>query len=143
MAQRSMSARSSRLINPRKALRTSIKSHFWKISSILAINAHKMAPRKSKRLQKRAWEDPTKGLLWFTHLTFDSLGPPQGEARRIDGSASPGLTDCPQVDKLHKSTRWVWPTLANGHMYFTSEAELRVGATLLFFFFITLEPRVE
>ena len=23
-----------------------------------------MAPRTSKRLQERAWDDPTKGLLW-------------------------------------------------------------------------------
>ena len=28
------------------------------------MNAHKMAPRTSKRLQERAWDTPTKGLMW-------------------------------------------------------------------------------
>ena len=34
------------------------------ILSNLAINATKMAPKKSKRLQERAWDNPTNGLLW-------------------------------------------------------------------------------
>ena len=28
------------------------------------MNAHKMAPRTSKGLQERAWDAPTKGLVW-------------------------------------------------------------------------------
>ena len=42
----------------------SIKSHFWRICQLLAINAHKMAPRPHQRLQDRTWDAPTKGLLW-------------------------------------------------------------------------------
>ena len=36
---------------------------FGRFRQLLAINAHQMAPRTSKRLQEPAWNDPTKGLL--------------------------------------------------------------------------------
>jgi len=39
---------------------------FGRFRQLLAINALKMAPITSKRLQGRAWNDPTKGLLWNT-----------------------------------------------------------------------------
>jgi len=32
----------------------------------------------------RSWSASSSRLVSFTHLTFDSLGPPQGEARRKD-----------------------------------------------------------
>ena len=44
---------------------TSIKSHFWKISLLLAINAHEMAPRTNQWLRERTWDTPTKGLVWI------------------------------------------------------------------------------
>jgi hypothetical protein len=50
----------------RKALRTS-KVIFGRVRQLLAINAHKMAPRTGKRLQERARDNPTKGLLWSRH----------------------------------------------------------------------------
>ena len=51
---------------PRKALRGGIsKSIPQRPCHFLAINAHKMAPRTSKGLQERAWDAPTKGLLWI------------------------------------------------------------------------------
>ena len=43
----------------------SIKSHFWKICQLLAINAHKMAPSTGQWLQVQVWDAPTKGLLWI------------------------------------------------------------------------------
>ena len=66
---------------PRKALRRGIsKSILQRPCQFLAINAHKMAPRTSKGLQERAWDAPTKGLLWNIcreHSRSDiSLGQP-------------------------------------------------------------------
>ena len=50
---------------PRKALRGGMsKTFFKKCCQLLAINAHKMAPRTSQGLQERAWNTPTKGLEW-------------------------------------------------------------------------------
>ena len=50
---------------PPRALRGGIsKSFFERPCQFLTINAHKMAPRTSKRLKERAWDTPTKGLLW-------------------------------------------------------------------------------
>ena len=46
----------------------SIKSPFCQVferfRKLLAINAHKMAPRPPQWLQDRTWDTPTKGLLW-------------------------------------------------------------------------------
>ena len=51
---------------PRKALRGGMsKSFFKRCCQLLAINAHKMAPRTSQGLQERAWDAPTKGLEWM------------------------------------------------------------------------------
>ena len=51
---------------PRKALRgVSQKSIFKRPCQFWAINAHKMAPRTTQRLQERPWSAPTKGLLWI------------------------------------------------------------------------------
>ena len=50
--------------HPRPFVGVSQKSIFKRPCQVLAINAHKMAPRTSKRLQERAWDAPTKGLLW-------------------------------------------------------------------------------
>ena len=49
---------------------TSIKSHFWKIFQLLAINAHEMAPSTGQWLQVRVWDAPTKGLMWCAYLCF-------------------------------------------------------------------------
>ena len=38
---------------------------FGRFRQLLAINAHKMAPRTGKRLQERTWDTLTKGLLWI------------------------------------------------------------------------------
>ena len=40
------------------------KVKFQRFCQLSAVNAPKMAPRTSKRLQERAWDNPTKGLLW-------------------------------------------------------------------------------
>jgi len=37
---------------------------FGRFRQLLAINAHKMALKTRKRLQERAWDTPTQGLLW-------------------------------------------------------------------------------
>ena len=51
---------------PRRALRGGIsKSILQRPCQFLAINTHKMTPRTSKGLQERAWDAPTKGLLWL------------------------------------------------------------------------------
>ena len=53
------------VVKSRKALRGSMsKSYFKRCCQLLVINAHKMAPRTSQGLQERAWDNPTKGLLW-------------------------------------------------------------------------------
>jgi len=58
---------------PRKALRGGIsKSIFKRPCQFLAINAYTLAPRTSKRLQERAWDTPTKGLLWSHTTCFQS-----------------------------------------------------------------------
>ena len=55
----------SSLGNPRKALRGGIsKSIFQRPCQFLAINAHKMAPKTGRRLQERARDALTKGLVW-------------------------------------------------------------------------------
>ena len=45
--------------HPRPFVGVSQKSIFKRPCQVLAINAHKMAPRTSKRLQERAWDAPT------------------------------------------------------------------------------------
>ena len=45
--------------HPRPFVGVSQQSIFKRPSQVLAINAHKMAPRTSKRLQERAWDAPT------------------------------------------------------------------------------------
>ena len=37
------------------------------VCQLLAMRAHKMAPRTSQWLKERAADTPTKGLLWFKH----------------------------------------------------------------------------
>ena len=54
-----------------------LKSQFSRdLVIFLAINAHKMAPKTSQGLQKRAWNAPTKGLLWVARRVgrVDLLG---------------------------------------------------------------------
>ena len=41
------------------------KSILDRVCQLLAIRAHKMAPRTRQGLQKRAWDTPTYGLLWY------------------------------------------------------------------------------
>ena len=38
------------------------KVNFGRFRRLLAINAHKMAPRTSKRLQERAWDNPRRAF---------------------------------------------------------------------------------
>ena len=40
------------------------KSILNRVCQLLAIRAHKMAPRTGQGLQERAWNTPMKGLLW-------------------------------------------------------------------------------
>ena len=40
-----------------------LKVIFGRFRQLLAINAHKMAPRPPQGLQDRPWDAPTKGLL--------------------------------------------------------------------------------
>jgi hypothetical protein len=49
--------------NPRKALWGISEVNFKKPCQVLAINAHKLAPRPPQGLQDRPWNAPTKGLL--------------------------------------------------------------------------------
>ena len=53
------------------------KSIFKRPCQLLAINAHKMAPRTTQWLQERPWNAPTKGLLWISTC-------PSGEKQKLN-----------------------------------------------------------
>ena len=62
-----------------------LKIIFGRSCQLFAINAHKMVPRTSKRLQERAWDTSTKGLLWNAFQNgarvFTALSPPRRPIR--------------------------------------------------------------
>jgi hypothetical protein len=60
----------------------------------LAINTHKMDPRTSQGLQERAWDAPSKGLLWGRRGKWHgrwSFSTPLSRPSRFAFSLSPSL----------------------------------------------------
>ena len=70
------------------------KSSLNRVCQLLAIHAHEMAPRTSKRLQERAWDTHTKGLLWridegLSLMHKVPLHPLQSDFAHNGGGAAP------------------------------------------------------
>ena len=115
---------------PHNVLRTSIKSHFWRFCQLVAIYTHKMTPITTWRLHKRPWDNLVReaGSSGPLYLAPVSATTSKNAMKRAflelladTGAKKRGPELAASPTKSSKFLAW----------------------HLLFFFFITLKPRVE
>jgi hypothetical protein len=86
------------------------KSIYKRTRQLLAINAHRMAPRTTRWLQERQGDAPTKGLAWCGRGGPDHLpGAPHQHARAGTCSAAQRVFRGPPTGPNPLSSSADWP----------------------------------